>query len=95
LHGKDLKDDVEPTSGRTQAGRPAEPPLQARAPTPAARRGSLHHALSFIRTVTVGPGFAPGLLDPGRWPGRALAGWCRYSLALQRPSPPVGSFAPP
>jgi hypothetical protein len=23
-----------------------------------------HHAISFIRTVTVGPGIAPGLLTP-------------------------------
>jgi len=50
------------------------------------------HAISFIRTVTVGPGFAPGLLTPPNPRGaqRALAG----SRAEAR-IPPVGSFTPP
>ena len=39
--------------------------------------------LSFIRTLTVGPGITPGLLTPGIWPGRSRA------------IPPVGNFTPP
>ena len=44
--------------------------------------------LSFIRTVTVGPGISPGLLTPLA-AERALAGSCVVAI------PPVGNFAPP
>lgn len=45
------------------------------------------HAVSFIRTVTVGPGIAPDLLTLPEG---------RRSRAEDRgPSPPVGNFTPP
>ena len=53
--------------------RPSAARAQARADGP-------RHALSFIRTVTVGPGVSPGLLTPTllacAWRVRALAGLC-------------------
>ena len=60
------------------------------------RRAQAHEAeqiaISFIRTVTVGPGIAPGLLTsaPALRQHRALAG----SRTCAR-IPPVGNFAPP
>jgi hypothetical protein len=40
----------------------------------------MHHALSFIRTVTVGFGLTPNLLTPARVAAsRALAGLCDRS----------------
>ncbi len=45
-------------------------------------------SLSSIRTMTVGPGIAPGLLTPRR------TGAARGLRGLA-PLPPVGSFAPP
>jgi hypothetical protein len=38
------------------------------------RAADANLALSFIRTVTVGPGFTPGLLTPRQGLPRALAG---------------------
>ena len=48
-------------------------------------------AISFIRTVTVGPGIAPDLLTPAV---TGTAGRSR-AAALQTRIPPVGNSAPP
>jgi hypothetical protein len=59
----------------------------AGAQTPARDAGN---ALSFIRTVTVGPGITPDLLTLLRKAEQALAGLCNGL-----PSPPVGNSTPP
>src|SRR5262245_31469367 len=70
-----------PESGRTNhAG--------ARACT----RGRRSIALSFIRTVTVGPGIAPDLLTP---PLKRVAGARGLGRRDCTPLPPVGSSTPP
>jgi hypothetical protein len=49
-------------------------------------------AISFIRTVTVGPGIQPDLLtlEPAKASHQALAGSC-----VDAQIPPVGNFTPP
>jgi hypothetical protein len=71
-----------PESGRTANARP-----HAGCPT----RQPHAVALSFIRTVTVGPGIAPGLLTP-----RLQAeGTGARGLRAAGPIPPVGTSTPP
>ena len=68
--------------------KPAAAPSAAQ--RPAAPSHAAGHALSFIRTVTVGPGIAPGLLTPAcSRPG------ARGLMRPQPPSPPVGNSTPP
>ena len=53
-------------------------------------------AISFIRTMTVGSGFAPDLLTLANTQARqALAGCCQNHVYQFCQIPPVGNFTPP
>jgi hypothetical protein len=60
--------------------------------TPACKQGVKTIAISFIRTVTVGPGIQPDLLTLrlAKASHQALAGSC-----VKAEIPPVGNFTPP